>query len=339
MLRPRYYIPRSYAQHILRIVNERGIDVGDLETSPILEKEAPAVGGDAGDFGDYKQFIADIEARVGDPCLGLDLGTEVPFTAHRFLGYAIFCSATLEEAFNVAIKYLPVLYNVLEFELLSGDTEATVRIYPVAELGKTANFMVDMSLSAIATLIRSFGNGLGPKRVHLTRPESGSAGAYRECLQCEVVFAAPYNEIQFDEHILHLPSGASDSASFQLAIEQCDRELASLQAQQSVALAVSALLKKHPEKKPGLDEIAQSLKVSPRTLRRRLHDEKTNFQSLQKQVGIELACEYLSGTNWSVGNIAERLGYENASSFGKAFRNWTGQTPREYRDANPHPGN
>jgi len=227
MPRPRYYIPQSYSQHILRILGERGVDLGVLGILPILKANGHASDADADavDFDEYKPFFSAIEALVDDPCLGLQIGAEVPLTAHRFLGYAIASSATLGDALNVAIKYLPILYNVLDLEFLRGSTEVSIRIHSVAELGDASNLLIDMTLSAITSLVHSFRTEHSAKLVNLTRPEPEYSQIYRDNLQCKVCFGAKHNEIFFDENILHQPSGTGDEASFQLALEQCELEL------------------------------------------------------------------------------------------------------------------
>lgn len=330
--RPRFYVPRSYAVHIVRVLCEQGYDADRLnEVRLEIEQQAP-VGDDAIDFEYFKRFVREIQAITDNPCLGLRLGTDVPITANRLLGYAITSSANLDEAFAVATKYLATIYNFLDYELLRSGGQAVIRVHPVADLGDTSGFMFDMALSFLAALVRTFSTGQVAQRICFTRPRPPDTALYRECFECELEFGAPHNEIQFDEGILHLPSGRSDEVSFQLAVEQCDWELELLRVSQPVSIEIVALLKKFIDSNPGLEETARSLRLSPRTLRRRLQEEGTNFQSLQRQVKFDLACDYLAGTAWPVSQIASRLGYEDVSAFSKAFRTWTGQTPREYRD-------
>lgn len=328
-----YYVPASYHQQIMRLARERGFkpqqNSGNLEA---LNKKLSS-GAESIDFDDFRQFVAEVQAVTGEPYLGLHMGREVPITANRLLGYAITSSANFAEAFGVAQKYLATLYNFLDYELTAQGDDAAIRVYPVAHLGEQANFMFDMALSFLASLIRSFGQGRGLKRVSFTRPEPEDISVCLACFSCELCFGATQNEILFDQSILHIPSDTRDEVSFQLAIDQCDRELAQVQKQQTTSVQVVTLLKKHFEGALGLEEVAEALRLSPRTVRRRLHQEGTNFQSLQRQVKLDLACDYLLRTTWSISNITDRLGYADVSGFGKAFKEWTGQTPREYRDA------
>ena len=77
--------------------------------------------------------------------------------------------------------------------------------------------------------------------------------------------------------------------------------------------------------------IACSLGLSRRTLIRQLQREGTSFQAVLNEVRLETACQLLRDTDSPVEHIAVNLGYANASSFARAFRNWTGHSPANWR--------
>jgi AraC-like DNA-binding protein len=80
-----------------------------------------------------------------------------------------------------------------------------------------------------------------------------------------------------------------------------------------------------------LDECAARLGVSPRTLRRRLEGRGMSYQGIVDDVRAGLARSYLESSRFSVEAIAERLGFSDPTSFSRAFRRWTGMSPREFR--------
>jgi AraC-like DNA-binding protein len=71
--------------------------------------------------------------------------------------------------------------------------------------------------------------------------------------------------------------------------------------------------------------------MSARTLQRRLHDEATSFAALLDTFRREASVRLLRERDLSVEEVAFMLGYSEPSSFYRAFRRWTGQTPRIYR--------
>jgi AraC-like DNA-binding protein len=82
---------------------------------------------------------------------------------------------------------------------------------------------------------------------------------------------------------------------------------------------------------PRLEETARRLHVSPATLRRRLAEEGTSFRDLLDALRAEEACRDVLDPRLDLTGIASRLGFAHPNGFYKAFRRWTGLSPREYR--------
>lgn len=82
---------------------------------------------------------------------------------------------------------------------------------------------------------------------------------------------------------------------------------------------------------PEFESIAQSLGMTPTTLRRRLDDEGESFQRIKDQLRRDMAIDYLCHSQKSVAAIASELGFSEASAFHRAFKKWAGASPKEYR--------
>ena len=82
---------------------------------------------------------------------------------------------------------------------------------------------------------------------------------------------------------------------------------------------------------PGLEEVADTLHLTPQTLRRRLKDEGASFQEIKDNLRRDLSIHYLNTSEYSVQEIAVMLGFAETSNFHRAFKKWTGSTPRKYR--------
>src|SRR6201999_3029242 len=84
--------------------------------------------------------------------------------------------------------------------------------------------------------------------------------------------------------------------------------------------------------RPTIHDIARELHISSRTLQRRLQDAGYSFQQVLEDARHQLARHYLNSSLLELSETAYLLGYEDANSFGRAFRTWEGISPAHWRD-------
>src|SRR5258707_13840575 len=87
----------------------------------------------------------------------------------------------------------------------------------------------------------------------------------------------------------------------------------------------------NPDRFPTAEEVAELLGLSLRTLHRRLARDGLSYQSVLDSMRRRVATEFLENTHLSMDQVAERVGFADATSFRKAFRKWTGHSPTHYR--------
>jgi AraC-like DNA-binding protein len=87
-----------------------------------------------------------------------------------------------------------------------------------------------------------------------------------------------------------------------------------------------------PNGLPSFAAVASMLYMSESSLRRRLQQEDTSYQAIKDEIRCELAIDKILNENAKVADLAELLGFTEASSFVRSFKSWTGQTPRSYRE-------
>ncbi|MGN0194780.1 MAG: helix-turn-helix domain-containing protein [Pseudoramibacter sp.] len=110
------------------------------------------------------------------------------------------------------------------------------------------------------------------------------------------------------------------------------KRLADLDVDDSASARVrSALSELLPSGLCGIEDVAEKLGVSKRTLQRKLSAEKTTFQKQLNSTRETLALHYLNNTDMSTADIAFLLGYAELNSFLRAFTVWTGQSVTAYR--------
>jgi len=114
--------------------------------------------------------------------------------------------------------------------------------------------------------------------------------------------------------------------------DQADKYLRSLYKQDDIAGELKRKLADLMARgEANADAACRALKLSRRTLQRRLKAEKTSFQKVLKEVRAELAINYLRDARLKSLEIAMLLGYSNISTFTTAFKSWYNVPPAEYR--------
>ena len=114
--------------------------------------------------------------------------------------------------------------------------------------------------------------------------------------------------------------------------EQAEKYLRSLYQQDNIAGALKRKLADLlARREANADAACRALRLSRRTLQRRLKAEKTSFQKILNEVRAELAVKYLEDARLKSLEIAMLLGYSSLSSFTTAFKSWYDMPPAAYR--------
>ena len=176
------------------------------------------------------------------------------------------------------------------------------------------------------------GKNLPITRLHCDYPAPPHAELYETVFKCPIQFDSAATQLFFDATILdqELPQASPRSAVLYEAI--CEKRSIS-RNQGDVAWRVWQIIVDNPAEPPPFDQIARLLHCSSRTLSRKLLEQGWTYQQLLDQVREIHARRYLSDPTLSVTQVAHCLGYADNSGFQRAFKKWTGHSPRAYRDS------
>jgi AraC-like DNA-binding protein len=143
--------------------------------------------------------------------------------------------------------------------------------------------------------------------------------------------------LHYDRAILDERPPLSHPLTAALFQETCEDLIAKARASAGVAGEIYQMLIRKPGHFPGMEEIAQALNMTSRTLRRRLSEEGVSFSEIQADVYRTVSIEYLRTTHLSIDDIGELVGFNDVTNFRKAFKRWTGTTPSAVRREAPKP--
>ncbi|MEE1923446.1 AraC family transcriptional regulator [Pseudomonas sp. 148P] len=155
---------------------------------------------------------------------------------------------------------------------------------------------------------------------------------YRVMFSQNLRFARPRTRMIFAADCLDLPVRRSAEELQRFLAQAPGNILVKYRDPDSLARRIKDDLRRQPAAQwPETEALAQRLCISASTLRRRLAEEGQTYQALKDSVRKELAIGWLAQPDLSFAEIAERLGFADASSFHKAFRKWSGSNPGHYR--------
>jgi AraC-like DNA-binding protein len=155
---------------------------------------------------------------------------------------------------------------------------------------------------------------------------------YAAHLGCPATFEARHNAIVFGKADLDRPFLTHNPDLWATVAPQLEAELLQALASEAIGEQVKGMLKRLlAGRRPGIEDVARELRMSPRTLQRRLAEDRTTFQQLVQEARRELARHYLLHSSLELNETAYLLGYEDAHSFFRAFHGWEGSPPGQWR--------
>jgi AraC-like DNA-binding protein len=187
---------------------------------------------------------------------------------------------------------------------------------------------VTVALCRMLTLCA--GPSATPRRVRLPYRSEAPEDALREAMNCPVEGGASHLALEFDASAAAKPvlTGNPDLAAE--ADRMAARYLQTVEPGSTAARVRQLLLKAMPSGELDQQQLARTLNQSASTLQRRLREEGTSFQQVLDATRRDLALDYLQTGTHSLADIAFLLGFSDQSNFTRAFRRWTGKTPKQY---------
>ncbi|MGE8199221.1 MAG: helix-turn-helix domain-containing protein, partial [Variovorax sp.] len=155
--------------------------------------------------------------------------------------------------------------------------------------------------------------------------------AYAPMFTPEVRFDAPKAGISFDERYLALPLQRDERALRTMLKRALPLTILQYRRDRLLGQRVRELLRSRASEATTAEALAALLNVSSRTLHRQLHEEGTSLQVLKNEVRHEVAVEQLRRTTRPIKQVALAVGFRNEKSFSRAFLQWTGHAPRDFR--------
>jgi AraC-like DNA-binding protein len=276
--------------------------------------------------------------RMGDEDLGLKLARTVSLGTGGIFDYGMRSAATLGEAVAFAERSSRLLSDSLHIALEMMESQAVIRFdseiaWPKAAAGFVMGAWYTLHIAdqvPVAANVECWFPHTSPD--DLCNYERTFAGA-------KLKFNTPFYGFAFDGAYELAPGPGSDPALHAMLCARVDVLLGELSRSRMTTLAVRRLVAQEMKREAAVHEnalaerVASAMRVSRRTLSRRLEQEGTSFISLADTVRRETALVYVLDGRLALSEVAYLLGFSHVESFHRAFKRWTGSTPIAYRSS------
>ena len=284
-------------------------------------------------FDVWQGMLQQVDEQFQNPAVGLHIARLIQPAHIGIMGYLGLSCQNLGEALTRFERYHRLAYdcNDLQIQLQENNIEISWGI----DAGKPGQLIDE---TAIALFINIAQQLIAPVplpiiRVDFVNPAPANVTIYQDSFGCPVIFNADRTRILIP--ILALSS----------AINRADQTLKHLLENQAAALMhelpqhdrFDQLLQQYitqavQQGDIQIEHIALKMGLSVRNLQRQLVKRGYSFQQRLAQVRETLAKQYLKDPHLSLIDIALLLAYSEQSAFQRAFKQWTGQTPHQYRN-------
>jgi AraC-like DNA-binding protein len=289
-------------------------------------------------FKTYITLMRAAQELCADPALALHFGEAVDLAELSIVGLIMNASATMGDAFAQMQRFGRL---TLETEGLSAGPRFQITLRDgqmwMVDTRADPNAFPELTEGAFARLV------CGPRRflpaphvleVQVTHPAPTYRAEYERIFQCPVTFSSGWNAMRLDSRAATWPVALQPRYVFGVLTERADGLLQELQGQKTVRGQVEAvLLPLLHTGEVSADEVARALGYSRQTLFRKLKAEDATYQQVLDALRRRMALSYLTGAKVSVNETAYLVGFSEAAAFSRAFKRWTGKSPREVRPA------
>lgn len=334
------HVPAIIIPTMVKVAARMGLSVPRLLSISGLDDSFLNVTENVIPFSYMNRFIAAMEELSDLPSIGLYIGSDLSFDYLRDLERFITTSSTAREAIR-ALTLFERFSPFYHFELKEKENLGEAHLV-VSMSNQCPPELVSLYIEMFYTVIDRFakiilGDRYQLKKLVLGSRLNGPLFEYKKIFNAPIEAGATSNALIVPIEILDMP--------LLNAFPEANEE-----AEQGLKRLIRGVLNKHGYKAKVLDlmrsdihiakcsvgELAAHLNISVRGLQRKLKDEEATFSELQLEARMEFAMDALGKKTMSIEQISESLGFSNRRSFSRAFHQWYGASPSNYRKLSQH---
>lgn len=280
----------------------------------------------------YEQLLSLISETLGDPLLGFHHGQQFDAGRWGVLGFIAATAHSFQAAIQAQYRFQSLSGNMgAPLQFSEGDV-TTLQWVPAYNC---SYHLAEQIVTGLVSMAREVTNQVtfAPNAVYFTHKPAADLALYKQYFGCAVYFNAKFNGLAVDNVLLEVPLRKSDAEIHQVLVEHAKSMLEEQTFTSPLEVIKDYVVKTLPSHVPDIEEVSKYLNLSVRSTQRKLQEYGTSYSQVLDAIRKELALTYLRQTQNSMLYVSERLGFSEQSAFQRAFKRWTGSTPKRYRSA------
>ena len=270
-----------------------------------------------------------------DRSLPFRLGHQLHLADYGVYGLLLLSCESVRDYFRNAVRYQSLATPTMSIDCIDDDMHALSVIVDenVRDLPQDLRtFLVEQQIVQQTTHLHDLlGKPCRPRLARFAYPAPPHQELYSEYLRCPCFFNSHRSEIRYPREILGQRPYLANPLTVTTLRSICDGMMADIVASLGITGKVYRMLRHMPDAGASMKAVASSLKMTDRTLRRRLADEGTSFSTISRQVKYSVATRHLKASDISIEQVAAFTGFSDPANFRRAFVRWTSMTPAQFR--------
>ena len=325
-------VPVRYFVLLLGWLTERRFDVDRLLQMAGLERSRLEKPEDTLSPAEVNAFVVAVRQLTGRTDVAFEMGLLIKLNSHDILGYGLLSCSSIDQMLRLTTRYYPLMTEMftLRYQRSPEVSEATYSPVITMPLEMLRFYLEVLAMAHQNQMAALLGGNIAAYDIHIAMPRPPHFARYLALAPVRFHFdegAMPGVIVRMGAEWLDKPLAMANPSVVQQVVERCD----ALQRRPTPASGwgeyVSMLLREAEGQQPTLEDIAQRLRLSARTVDRNLKKENIQFRDLVQQIRFERAKALLAEPGATVAQVAERLGFSDSSNFSRAFQRFTGTSP------------
>lgn len=276
--------------------------------------------------------------HTNDDLLGLHIGEETNPSIMGLVGYLMQSCPNLYDAFESICSYSALTSDMFSFSLSRNGNQCELVYKPcdpwVMVSPLSARQGIELSMSGLLNVFKVLsGKKIYPQKVSFNYKKPKDISEYERIFKAPIYWNSPSNILAFSHAQLLTPVLSYDTSMMGVFCELIKKRFQKIKEETFANQIKREVMTTFMGQLPSIESLAARFNITVRTLQRKLEEEGVSYRQLTQELGKDFATSLLSNKKLKVSEVASSLGYSDARAFQRAFKSWTGQSPRAFQNA------